>query len=691
VLVAVFFVIIKLMRKQLLKSCLIVLAGVLIAGILVFTSPQHNSPAFKVPTAQAQALAQCPTVPPSRADIILLVDLSGSMHTSDVARDGGGNITRLLAVKIALVGCGNGVDTPDCPAGLPSTPRTGFIDEFNLTAEGDRIALIEIKGDLTPILRTQLDQGAVENTITGAINGMGTNNGLVAIGNALNLAGTEYVDRTRADITKRAVIILADGDVPSGAALAATNLGGRFANPAVDIHTIAFGTGVSAANLAKLALLAQNDGQNFVQTSLAGLQTIYSQIVAQLVVPSALDFDNDQRFPIYCAGTAVCGGGPCTDYYNKPSDWPQWDTSDDTDNDLLSLFRDSQVSSGDLDKDGEGASTSTMPQSYLDAGVLAPGQDKDDRNQYVRPNIKEGCCNVVEGRCEPSGGVTCGTTSDTWTLGDRQYASCTDYYVDDPSQQNLPSGCVVKDGISGTDLNDFYACNDRYLSSEEVRSLGAIAIDNNQLPGGNKAEPSCPKEGGLVPCGRYADDPTTANIDESKPCGFCDFFILFDRILKWFFALAIIVGGGMITFGGFTLATSAGNPTRTSLGKNILIYTFLGYAMMLIAWIGINSVFTGIDVKKWTGLRGESGSFESINVPRTTITDTDRTGPDAWEADEWNDFIISIRHPSWSDAEKRAITANTTDSITVNTALPAGAASDMTYKIGGWWQFSCGR
>jgi len=109
--------------------------------------------------------------------------------------------------------------------------------------------------------------------------------------------------------------------------------------------------------------------------------------------------------------------------------------------------------------------------------------------------------------------------------------------------------------------------------------------------------------GGLVPCGRLCDDPTT-EINEAADCTFCHFFYLLTNIINWILKFVVTsLAALMIIFGGFMLATSRGNPGQSQKGKDILIWTFAGLAVMFVGWMVVNSLFAGLGVVEWTGLQ----------------------------------------------------------------------------------------
>ena len=110
--------------------------------------------------------------------------------------------------------------------------------------------------------------------------------------------------------------------------------------------------------------------------------------------------------------------------------------------------------------------------------------------------------------------------------------------------------------------------------------------------------PVCSKEsglrGGLVPCGRTCDDPCT-EICECAPCTLCHFFVLFKRIVDFatlniLFPLAVL----MIVVGGVMFLTAGGDPGRIGGAKKILTATVIGLAIILVAWLIVDTVITFI-------------------------------------------------------------------------------------------------
>ena len=187
---------------------------------------------------------------------------------------------------------------------------------------------------------------------------------------------------------------------------------------------------------------------------------------------------------------------------------------------------------------------------------------------------------------------------------------------------------------------------------------------------------------GFVQCG----------LKDGDPCTFCDFFGLFNTITNWvIFVIVPTIAVLFIVFGGFMLATSRGNPNQLQKGKDMLIWTFAGIAIIFVSWMVLNSLLSGIGVMKWTGLTGENGDFET-HFSDGRLWDADRSGDKIWKEDEWNGFTIEINHPNFSEPQIRRILDTATNTLFVDRPLVPYTQENLKlqYKIGGWWQFSCG-
>ena len=111
------------------------------------------------------------------------------------------------------------------------------------------------------------------------------------------------------------------------------------------------------------------------------------------------------------------------------------------------------------------------------------------------------------------------------------------------------------------------------------------------------------KAAGLVPCG-----------GEGEPaCQLCHFFVMLNEILK--FGITYIIPPIailLIAWGGAQMLLAGLRPASYKAGLETIQWVVIGVAVILGAWIIVNTFFMFIGVANWTGLR--EGWFE-IDCP----------------------------------------------------------------------------
>lgn len=106
--------------------------------------------------------------------------------------------------------------------------------------------------------------------------------------------------------------------------------------------------------------------------------------------------------------------------------------------------------------------------------------------------------------------------------------------------------------------------------------------------------PPPPPTGGLVPCGRLADNPDTDDIIESDPCSICALFYLLKNIINFILTLAIGIGVFIFVIAGLTYALSAGNSGRIELAKSAIYSVIVSLTIIFAAWIIIAAILAGM-------------------------------------------------------------------------------------------------
>jgi len=72
-------------------------------------------------------------------------------------------------------------------------------------------------------------------------------------------------------------------------------------------------------------------------------------------------------------------------------------------------------------------------------------------------------------------------------------------------------------------------------------------------------------------------------VEFQNPLEYETFGELIDAIIKYIFYIAVVVTPLMIIIGAFYILTAAGDPKKIGTGKNVIIYTLIGLAIILLA------------------------------------------------------------------------------------------------------------
>jgi hypothetical protein len=101
------------------------------------------------------------------------------------------------------------------------------------------------------------------------------------------------------------------------------------------------------------------------------------------------------------------------------------------------------------------------------------------------------------------------------------------------------------------------------------------------------------QDGGLVPCGGPGQNQ----------CQLRDIFVLLHNILEFaIFQLAPILVTAMVALGGFFILTSAGSPGRYAKGLDYIKFSLIGYGIVLVSMLLVNTLLQQLGVATWTGL-----------------------------------------------------------------------------------------
>lgn len=124
-----------------------------------------------------------------------------------------------------------------------------------------------------------------------------------------------------------------------------------------------------------------------------------------------------------------------------------------------------------------------------------------------------------------------------------------------------------------------------------TNGCGGINYGNIDCSGSCTAKTPPVVYGGIVPCGRKCDDPTTP-WNELRACDICSLFLMGQLIIEFFVRLAGLFALIAIAIGGFLYIFAAGNTGAIDKAKQMIKYALIGFTVVFIAWAVVNSILT---------------------------------------------------------------------------------------------------
>jgi len=273
---------------------------------------------------------------------------------------------------------------------------------------------------------------------------------------------------------------------------------------------------------------------------------------------------------------------------------------------------------GDGDCDDSTESCVTCPE---DCGACPPADICDD---VVCNDPK--FCQTNPGVCQNIGGVaTCTYPNDPAVCDDGDGDPCTggrctsfdwgetSSCIADSNRGikcTSPGPCLFGTGecvsISATEYNCIYPLNHNFcdLDGDEC-TLDRCVTEDGGLTAFCVAGPdSC---GGLVPCGRLADNPFTIGLDESAPCEFCHLVLLLNKGMNFLMEIALIAALLFLVISGLMFIISSGDPERMNLAKTMFKYVIMGFLIIFLAWLMIDFLLSA-----WGYLDPLGGEWEVV-------------------------------------------------------------------------------
>ncbi len=108
-------------------------------------------------------------------------------------------------------------------------------------------------------------------------------------------------------------------------------------------------------------------------------------------------------------------------------------------------------------------------------------------------------------------------------------------------------------------------------------SPALVAAQNPPNSGSNP-----PNSGSNPP--NSGSNPNSGSAPLTNPLGASSFEDLLKNIVDWLITIATPIAVGMILIGAFQMIFAGGNPERFATGRKTILYTAIGYAIIVVGW-----------------------------------------------------------------------------------------------------------
>ena len=141
-------------------------------------------------------------------------------------------------------------------------------------------------------------------------------------------------------------------------------------------------------------------------------------------------------------------------------------------------------------------------------------------------------------------------------------------------------------------LGMFDPCKKASFDCKKVeQNQSPTPIDDTKPP--PKESDDAAGERGFIPCGGL-----------NNPCQLKHIFVLLHNIIDLLmFKLGPAFATLMIAYGGFKIMVSSGSPGARYKGKEIIKWALLGYGLMLLAWVIVNTFLLYLGFAEWTNFK----------------------------------------------------------------------------------------
>jgi len=202
-----------------------------------------------------------------------------------------------------------------------------------------------------------------------------------------------------------------------------------------------------------------------------------------------------------------------------------------------------------------------------------------------------------DGTSAASTGTTTGTSGETTNVGN---------YIPGTGSGGVGTGSFTEMDMGNGDSEapDYYDSSvamTAITSGDSPDSAAAAIPGQETVPyfpalgtAADSATSACSvakESGGLIPCGRNTDDPSTS-WNECDKCGLCSMVLMGQLIIQFLMKLAGIAAVLVIILAGFLYIFAVGRANVISQAKAMIKYVIIGFFIIFSAWAIVNTILT---------------------------------------------------------------------------------------------------
>jgi hypothetical protein len=140
-------------------------------------------------------------------------------------------------------------------------------------------------------------------------------------------------------------------------------------------------------------------------------------------------------------------------------------------------------------------------------------------------------------------------------------------------------------------------------------------------------------DGQLVPCGGPGQ----------HSCTICDFFEMSKRVTNYImFGIIPVTAAFFLLLGGGYLVWTKGDPTALINAKNIIKVVVIGFLVVFIGWVFVNTMFMALGIADWDGFKLNDSWWKISAKCSMSKQTSENCGDGIWQDDEGCDPKMTV-------------------------------------------------